>query len=381
MAKELNNYNPVAKIIVIGVGGGGNNSVETMINSHLDSFQIIAANTDKQVLAKFPQECVLHLGDERGIGAGANPEIGKTAAESSREEIKSRLQGADLVIITAGMGGGTGTGAAPVIAQIAKECNALVVAVVTTPFDFEGPKRMRIAKQGLQEIKKCVDSYIVISNNKLLQQYGNISFSDAFICANNVLKQTIRTIVDVIATPSIINLDFADLSTIIKNKGETVIGIGQANGQDRAVKAITSAITSPILESSVVGASDAIVNFSASQKVTLNEIQSALGAMREIVGNEINIIFGITTLESEESNKLGELFVSVIATGLRKDAPKDIDQIQDEVINVIKKDDLSYVNDETKEFFVSEGTFKTQSFFSMDNDEDSNDELADILKH
>ncbi|MGC7161020.1 hypothetical protein [Metamycoplasma hominis] len=144
---------------------------------------------------------------------------------------------------------------------------------------------------------------------------------------------------------------------------------------------MTSAITSPILESSVVGASDAIVNFSASQKVTLNEIQSALGAMREIVGNEINIIFGITTLESEESNKLGELFVSVIATGLRKDAPKDIDQIQDEVINVIKKDDLNYVNDETKEFFVSEGTFKTQSFFSMDNDEDSNDELADILKH
>ena len=309
-------YNPVANIKVIGVGGGGNNSVKTLLGTKLDGLEFIIANTDRQVLEQFDKNIVLQLGDKKGLGAGAKPEIGKNAALASADEIKSRLKGSDLVIITAGMGGGTGTGASPVIAKIAKECGALVVAIVTTPFDFEGPKRTKIALEGIDELIKNVDSYIIISNNKLLMQYGNVSYNDAFICANNVLKQTIRTLIDVIAVPGIINLDFADLETIIKKSGEAVVGIGAASGQDRATKAITSAISSPILESSIVGASDAIVYFVASKEVTLNEIQAALKAMRELVGRDINIIFGLTNTTSDESNKLGELYVSVIATGL-----------------------------------------------------------------
>ncbi|WP_373436158.1 cell division protein FtsZ [Metamycoplasma equirhinis] len=382
MALDDISYNPVANIKVIGVGGGGNNSIQTLIDTKLDGLEFIVANTDKQALAKFDEKYVLHLGDKRGIGAGAKPEIGRSAALASIDEIKSKIKGADLVIITAGMGGGTGTGASPVIAKIAKECGALVVAIVTTPFSFEGTHRAKIAESGIEEIKKYVDSYIVVSNNKLLLQYGDISFNDAFKCANNVLRQTIRTLVDVIALPGLINLDFADLETTIKNKGEAVVGIGQASGPDRAVKAITSAISSPILESGIVGASDAIVYFSASKKVTLNEIQVALETMRGIVGNEINIIFGLTQTQSEESDKIGELFVSVIATGLKNDAPKTPDEIQEEIFEEIKTKELSFEDENTREFLLNEGPFQKQSFSSYDEESSqSSNDLADILKH
>lgn len=382
MALDDVNYNPVASIKVIGVGGGGNNSIQTLIDTKLDGLEFIVANTDKQALAKFDERYVLHLGDKRGIGAGAKPEVGRNAALASIDEIKSKIKGADLVIITAGMGGGTGTGASPVIAKIAKECGALVVAIVTTPFSFEGTHRAKIAESGIEEIKKYVDSYIVVSNNKLLLQYGDIAFNDAFKCANNVLKQTIRTLVDVIALPGLINLDFADLETTIKNKGEAVVGIGQASGPDRAVKAITSAISSPILESGIIGASDAIVYFSASKKVTLNEIQLALQTMREIVGNEINIIFGLTQTQSEESDKIGELFVSVIATGLKNDAPKTPDGIQEEIFEEIKTKELNFEDENTREFLLNEGPFQKQSFSSYDEtSSQSSSDLADILKH
>ncbi|WP_373436387.1 cell division protein FtsZ [Metamycoplasma equirhinis] len=382
MALDDISYNPVANIKVIGVGGGGNNSIQTLIDTKLDGLEFIVANTDKQALAKFDEKYVLHLGDKRGIGAGAKPEVGRSAALASIDEIKSKIKGADLVIITAGMGGGTGTGASPVIAKIAKECGALVVAIVTTPFSFEGTHRAKIAESGIEEIKKYVDSYIVVSNNKLLLQYGDISFNDAFKCANNVLRQTIRTLVDVIALPGLINLDFADLETTIKNKGEAVVGIGQASGPDRAVKAITSAISSPILESGIVGASDAIVYFSASKKVTLNEIQVALETMRGIVGNEINIIFGLTQTQSEESDKIGELFVSVIATGLKSDAPKTPDEIQEEIFEEIKTKELSFEDENTREFLLNEGPFQKQSFSSYDEESSqSSNDLADILKH
>ncbi|WP_373438882.1 cell division protein FtsZ [Metamycoplasma equirhinis] len=382
MALDDISYNPVANIKVIGVGGGGNNSIQTLIDTKLDGLEFIVANTDKQALAKFDEKYVLHLGDKRGIGAGAKPEVGRSAALASIDEIKSKIKGADLVIITAGMGGGTGTGASPIIAKIAKECGALVVAIVTTPFSFEGTHRAKIAESGIEEIKKYVDSYIVVSNNKLLLQYGDISFNDAFKCANNVLRQTIRTLVDVIALPGLINLDFADLETTIKNKGEAVVGIGQASGPDRAVKAITSAISSPILESGIVGASDAIVYFSASKKVTLNEIQVALETMRGIVGNEINIIFGLTQTQSEESDKIGELFVSVIATGLKNDAPKTPDEIQEEIFEEIKTKELSFEDENTREFLLNEGPFQKQSFSSYDEESSqSSNDLADILKH
>ena len=374
------NYNPVAQIKVIGVGGGGNNSIKTLLGTKLDGLDFIIANTDKQVLEQFDKSMVLQLGDKKGLGAGAKPEIGKAAALASEDEIKSRLKGADLVIITAGMGGGTGTGASPVIAKIAKECGALVVAIVTTPFDFEGPKRTKIAKEGIQELIKYVDSYIIVSNNKLLMQYGNISYNDAFTCANNVLKQAIRTLIDVIAVPGIINLDFADLETIIKNSGEAVVGIGSGSGEDRATKAITSAISSPILESSIVGATDAIVYFVASKQVTLNEIQKALNAMRELVGQDMNLIFGLTNTTSDESDKLGELFVSVIATGLKDDAPKDPQDIQKQISdNLLKSTEIEFESEKTKEFLVKNPYIPSD--FLQDNAKNNiNDDLADIFK-
>lgn len=374
------NYNPVAQIKVIGVGGGGNNSIKTLLGTKLDGLDFIIANTDKQVLEQFDKSMVLQLGDKKGLGAGAKPEIGQAAALASEDEIKSRLKGADLVIITAGMGGGTGTGASPVIAKIAKECGALVVAIVTTPFDFEGPKRTKIAKEGIQELIKYVDSYIIVSNNKLLMQYGNISYNDAFTCANNVLKQAIRTLIDVIAVPGIINLDFADLETIIKNSGEAVVGIGSGSGEDRATKAITSAISSPILESSIVGATDAIVYFVASKQVTLNEIQKALNAMRELVGQDMNIIFGLTNTTSDESDKLGELFVSVIATGLKDDAPKDPQDIQKQISdNLLKSTEIEFESEKTKEFLVKNPYIPSD--FLQDNAKNNiNDDLADIFK-
>ncbi|MDC8927306.1 cell division protein FtsZ [Metamycoplasma hyosynoviae] len=374
------NYNPVASIKVVGVGGGGNNSIKTLLNTQLDGLEFIIANTDKQVLEQFDHSVTLQLGDKKGLGAGAKPEIGRAAALASADEIKTRLKGADLVIITAGMGGGTGTGASPVIAKIAKECGALVVAIVTTPFDFEGPKRTRIANDGIKELIKHVDSYIVISNNKLLMQYGNVSYNDAFICANNVLKQTIRTLVDVIAVPGIINLDFADLETIIKNSGEAVVGIGAASGEDRATKAITSAISSPILESSIVGANDAIVYFIASKQVTLNEIQRSLKAMRELVGQEINIIFGLTNTTSEESEKLGELFVSVIATGLKKNAPHTPEEIQKEISENLKKtEEIEYDDLKTREFLI-ENPYIPKDFSNSSSKNNISDDLADIFK-
>lgn len=372
-------YNPVANIKVIGVGGGGNNSVKTLLGTKLDGLEFIIANTDRQVLEQFDKNIVLQLGDKKGLGAGAKPEIGKNAALASADEIKSRLKGSDLVIITAGMGGGTGTGASPVIAKIAKECGALVVAIVTTPFDFEGPKRTKIALEGIDELIKNVDSYIIISNNKLLMQYGNVSYNDAFICANNVLKQTIRTLIDVIAVPGIINLDFADLETIIKKSGEAVVGIGAASGQDRATKAITSAISSPILESSIVGASDAIVYFVASKEVTLNEIQAALKAMRELVGRDINIIFGLTNTTSDESNKLGELYVSVIATGLKPDAPKDPEEIQKQISeNLEKTEEIEFEDLHTKEFLVK-SPYIPNDFSQNQTKNNMSDDLADIF--
>jgi len=380
MLQFENEQSKGAVIKVIGVGGGGNNSIKTLLGTKLDGLDFIIANTDKQVLEQFDKSMVLQLGDKKGLGAGAKPEIGKAAALASEDEIKSRLKGADLVIITAGMGGGTGTGASPVIAKIAKECGALVVAIVTTPFDFEGPKRTKIAKEGIQELIKYVDSYIIVSNNKLLMQYGNISYNDAFTCANNVLKQAIRTLIDVIAVPGIINLDFADLETIIKNSGEAVVGIGSGSGEDRATKAITSAISSPILESSIVGATDAIVYFVASKQVTLNEIQKALNAMRELVGQDMNIIFGLTNTTSDESDKLGELFVSVIATGLKDDAPKDPQDIQKQISdNLLKSTEIEFESEKTKEFLVKNPYIPSD--FLQDNAKNNiNDDLADIFK-
>ncbi|MCK5807108.1 MAG: cell division protein FtsZ, partial [Mycoplasmataceae bacterium] len=228
----------VAKIKVIGVGGGGNNTVHSMVREGIKGVEFIVANTDEQVLNESIAHTILPLGGDsvKGLGAGANPSEGRKAALESEELIKETLKGADMVIIAAGMGGGTGTGAAPVIARIAKELGALTIGVVTSPFSFEGTTRGKNAKEGLKNIEESVDSLIIVSNDKLLQQFGGISLKDSFMYADKVLKQSIRTITDLIAVPALINLDFADVTTVMKDKGKALIGIGRANGEDRAIK-------------------------------------------------------------------------------------------------------------------------------------------------
>ncbi|MBN4089182.1 cell division protein FtsZ [Mycoplasma enhydrae] len=356
------NYNSVANIKVIGVGGGGNNSIKTLLEKNIDGLEFIVANTDKQILDKFDPSFTLALGDKRGIGAGANPEVGKKAAEHSLQEIKEKLDGANLVVITAGMGGGTGTGASPVIAKAAKEKNALVIAIVTTPFSFEGNKRKKIALEGIEELKKHVDSYIILSNDKLLEAYGDSSINDAFKVSDNVVKQFIRTIVDIIAIPGRINLDLADLETVIKNCGETLVGIGSANGENAASKALKSAISSPIMESNIVGASNAILYFSASAKTTLNDFNKAVSEFNELAGNDVNVIFGVTDIPNEDSEKLGEVYVSVIATGIKKQPKTDFNM-----------DNIETNNTEATQEFLTLSASRNSNSYLKENEYNSDD--------
>ncbi|AZG68780.1 cell division protein FtsZ [Mycoplasma struthionis] len=306
----------VAKIKIFGIGGCGNNSLKSMANLNVDNVEMIFVNTDKQALASFEEHKTLNIGGKQGIGAGAKPEVGYNQANKSREEIANLVKDTDLVVITAGMGGGTGTGASPVFAEEAKKAGALVVAVVTTPFNMEGKMRQRVAEEGIETLRKYVDSYIVISNQKLLNVFGNLAHKAAFEKSNKVLQQVIRTLVDVIAKPCQINVDFADLKTILQNKGEAVVGIGKANGEKRAEKAMINAISSPILQSKINGAKNALVTIFASAQVTLQEFDIAIKTLEANVGNDINIILGVSTNENESSEALGDLYISVIATDL-----------------------------------------------------------------
>ncbi|MCP4392821.1 MAG: cell division protein FtsZ, partial [Alphaproteobacteria bacterium] len=302
----------IATIKVVGVGGGGNNTVHSMIKEGIQGVEFIVANTDEQVLNASIAQTILPLGNnERGLGAGANPEEGRKAALQSKDIIKETLKGADMVIVAAGMGGGTGTGAAPVIAEIAKELGALTVGIVTSPFSFEGTKRTKNAEYGLDGMRTATDSLIVISNNKLLEQYGGISLKDSFLYADKVLKQTVRTITDLIAIPALINLDFADVCTVMKDRGSALIGIGKESaGDDKAVKAAIHAISSPILEASIKGATDAIINVSGGN-ITLDDANQAVATIQQAAGEDLNIIFGVSVNE----NLGDEIYVSVIATG------------------------------------------------------------------
>lgn len=302
-----------AKIKVMGVGGGGNNAVARMIEAGISSAEFVAINTDRQALHSSPAKRRIVIGEKltHGLGAGANPEIGKRAAEESRVILEDELKDVDLLFITAGMGGGTGTGAAPVIASIAKEKNILTVAVVTKPFNFEGAKRMKNAKGGIEELSKYVDTIVVIPNDKLLEMDTNISLVDAFQVADEVLRQGIQGITDLIATPSLINLDFKDVETVMQNKGMAHMGIGKASGTTRALDAVKKAIWSPLLETSIEGATGVILNISGGKNMTLMEANTAANAIREIVSEDANVIFG-TCIDEE----LGEeLQVTVIATG------------------------------------------------------------------
>ena len=345
--KEIKNF---VNIKVIGVGGGGNNTIHSMIKEQIKGVQFIVANTDEQALNNTIADVILPLGENstKGLGSGADPIKGRQAALESEELIKETLEGADMVIIAAGMGGGTGTGAGPIIAKIAKEMGALTIGVVTTPFSFEGSQRKKNAELGLVNIKENTDSLIVVSNDKLLQQFGGISFKESFMYADKVVKHTIRTITDLIVVPSLINLDFADVTSVMKDKGSALIGIGKANGEDRAFKAAIHAISSPILETSIKGASHAIINISGSD-VTLDEARKASETIKEATGSDLIIIFGISVNEN-----LGEnIEVSVIATGLPSNSEElTEEEIKEEISKTVETLNVEFENKRTREMLV-----------------------------
>lgn len=307
-------FEQLASIRVIGIGGAGNNAVNRMIEAEVQGVDFYVANTDAQVISASPAENKIILGKElsKGLGAGANPEIGKQAAIESEADIKRALDGADMVFIAAGMGGGTGTGAAPIVARIAKECGALTIAIVTKPFKFEGRNRNAHAVVGIENLKKQVDAIIIISNDKLLQVIGNIPVKDSFKEADNILRQGVQTITDLIAVPALINLDFADVRTIIENKGNALFGIGMSKGEHKAKQAATKAISSPLLDDvAIKGAKNAIVNVTGGTTMTLTDANIAVDLVRDAAGNDVNIIFGVAVNE----NLNDEMIVTVIATG------------------------------------------------------------------
>ena len=306
-------FRQVAKIKVFGVGGGGGNAVNRMAKEGVRGVDFYVCNTDAQVLAISPVANKIVLGRELtgGLGAGGNPDIGKAAAEESVEEIREAIKGSDMVFITAGLGGGTGTGAAPVFAKIAREEGALTVGIVTKPFTFEGKKKTQQANKGLAELKEYVDSLIVVSNNNLLEIMGRKPISEAFEAADNVLRQGVQTITDLIAVPALVNLDFADVKAIMSNQGTCVIGVGMAEGEDKAKEAAEKAIQSPLLETKVSGATNAIINLTGGASTTLYDAEDARSVIAEACGGEIDTIYGIAINEN-----LGDaVIVTVIATG------------------------------------------------------------------
>ncbi|TCT26865.1 cell division protein FtsZ [Melghiribacillus thermohalophilus] len=308
------NMDQLATIKVIGVGGGGSNAVNRMIEHGVQGVEFIAVNTDAQALNLSKAEVKLQIGEKltRGLGAGANPEVGRKAAEESKEQVEEALQGADMVFVTAGMGGGTGTGAAPVIAQIAKELGALTVGVVTRPFTFEGRKRSAQAITGIDSLKNNVDTLIVIPNDRLLEIVDkNTPMLEAFREADNVLRQGVQGISDLIAVPGLINVDFADVKTIMADKGSALMGIGVATGENRAQEAAKKAISSPLLETSIDGAHGVLMNISGGNNLSLFEVQEAADIVTSAADQEVNVIFGSVINE----NLKDEIVVTVIATG------------------------------------------------------------------
>ena len=290
-ANDLDNFEPVARIIVIGVGGAGNNAVNRMIDENISSVEFYVANTDKQALStsKAPNRLVLGNDSYKGLGAGGDPTIGESAALQSEEDIRNIVRGADMVFIAAGMGGGTGTGASPVIARIAKEEGALTVAIVTRPFGFEGKKRISQSVEGLSKLKENVDAIIVVSNDKLLMMNGQNPISEAFSESDKVLAQSVKTVTDLILMPAVINLDFADVNSTLRNSGIALIGFGMGSGPNKAQEAATAAISSPLLEVSIQGAKSAIISVTCGMNVSLYEAQDCANQIVEAAGGNLDI--------------------------------------------------------------------------------------------
>lgn len=312
----MGDYLPICKIKVVGVGGGGNNAVNRMIASGIKSAEFVAVNTDKQALMMSKAKEHIQIGEKltRGLGAGADPEIGRRAAEESKADIAEHLKGSDLVFITAGMGGGTGTGAAPVVASIAKEMGILTIAVVTKPFNFEGRRRMENAEVGIANLAKCVDTLVVIPNDKLLKVVPKgTPLVEAFKYADDVLRQGIQGISDLIATPSLINLDFADVRTVMRNRGLAHMGIGEGKGENRNIEAVRMAVASPLLETTIEGAQAVIINVTGGFDLTLDEVDGAVQLIKQAVDESANTIFGATIDESYNDR----LMITIIATGFK----------------------------------------------------------------
>ena len=316
-----------AVIKVIGVGGGGGNAINRMIDEGLAGVEFIAANTDVQALSSAKAETVIQLGPKltRGLGAGGQPEVGRKAAEESEEVLTEALQGADMVFITAGMGGGSGTGAAPVIARIAKDLGALTVGVVTRPFGFEGSKRGNFAVEGINELREHVDTLLIISNNNLLEIVDKKTpLLEALSEADNVLRQGVQGITDLITSPGLINLDFADVKTVMENKGNALMGIGIGSGEERVIEAARKAIYSPLLETTIDGAEDVIVNVTGGLDMTLIEAEEASEIVNQAAGHGVNIWLGTSIDESMKD----EIRVTVVATGVKEDKVDKVSGLQ-----------------------------------------------------
>ena len=322
-------FDQLAKIKVIGCGGGGNNAVNRMIEQGVQGVEFIVANTDLQVLNSSKAPTKIQLGTT-GLGAGANPEVGREAALESKDQIVEVLKGADMVFVTCGMGGGTGTGAAPIIAEIAQDLGALTVGIVTKPFSFEGRIRSEHADKGIEELRQHVDTLIVIPNDKLRDIIDKTTpMLEAFKEVDNVLRLGVQSVSDLIAVTGLVNLDFADVKAVMENKGDALIGIGVATGANRAVEAAKQAVSSPLLEKDIRGATDAIINITGGKSLSLFEVEDAVQVVRESSGTDINTIFGAVINDTLED----DIVVTVIATGFDKvgdplvDSPKMTTQV------------------------------------------------------
>lgn len=337
MFELMDTYSQNAVIKVVGVGGGGGNAVEHMLTGNIEGVEFICANTDAQSLRNSSARTILQLGTDvtKGLGAGANPEVGQQAALEDRERIMAMLEGTDMVFITAGMGGGTGTGAAPVVAQVAKELGVLTVAVVTRPFPFEGRKRAIVAEQGIKELSQHVDSLIVIPNEKLLSVLGrDVSLLDAFKAANNVLHSAVQGISELITRPGLINVDFADVTTVMQEMGMAMMGTGRAKGEGRARKAAMDAISSPLLEDvDLSGARGILVNMTAGMDLTIGEFEEMGDVIEEFASENATVVVG-TVLDPEMND---ELRVTVIATGVGAKRPEQAEQRERPPIKAVPK--------------------------------------------
>ena len=337
----------LAKIKVIGIGGGGCNAINRMISGGLKGVDFIVANTDVQALNRSLATTKLQIGSELtdGLGAGANPEVGREAALESKAAIEDALKGADMVFVTCGMGGGTGTGAAPVVAEIAQDLGALTVGIVTKPFSFEGKKRMDQAVKGLDELRKHVDTIIVIPNDRLRELIDKTTpMLEAFREVDNVLHRGVQSISDLIAVAGLVNLDFADVKTVMKDRGNALIGIGVGSGENRAVEAARQAVSSPLLETSIDGATDAIINVTGGSSLTLFEVEEAAEVIRSAANTDINTIFGAVINE----NLNDEVIVTVIATGFEEPS----EPLYHGFTNTSREDLYKESNDDDSDFDV-----------------------------